>query len=363
MTSMTDPKISVLIPAYNEELVIEGTIKALVAADCNLKDIYVVDDRSTDKTAEIARKSGVNVYTVPVNGGKARAQVAALEYFGLCEGPIAYDWVIFLDGDSKVDKQFFAKMKAAAVDDSNSLYVGQIKSVRNSHVFSAARAAEYAFGHDFIKQGQDNFGVIFVSPGCASMYNAKVLRHLKIDHKTLAEDMDLTMQVHRYGGKVKYVNDAIVHTQDPKSLKDYYKQILRWNRGFWQVVIKHRVFGLCKKQRVDWYMMFITADALLTNRVVWFLGIGTIFSWNPLTLLGGLLIDFGVSLLVALYAAWKTKRLDVLTKLPLYFWLRPLADFVNIKSFVEIVLLRKELLAWNKVARYEFNNHLSKELK
>ena len=52
---MQEPRIAVLIPAYNEELVIAGTIKALIHADAERSDIYVVDDKSTDKTAEIAR--------------------------------------------------------------------------------------------------------------------------------------------------------------------------------------------------------------------------------------------------------------------------------------------------------------------
>jgi cellulose synthase/poly-beta-1,6-N-acetylglucosamine synthase-like glycosyltransferase len=347
-----DPEIAILIPAYNEELVIEGTIKALLAADADRKDIYVVDDRSTDRTADLARKLGVHVFTVPENGGKARAQTAAIRHFQLI---YKYDWIIFLDGDSKVDLYFVnAMFTAAKSDPSYALYVGQVKSVKNNHVYSASRANEYTYGHDMIKHGQSNFGVIFVSPGCASMYRCDVLRKLHIDHKTLAEDMDLTMQVHRAGHKVMYLSEAGVNTQDPNNFRDYHKQILRWYRGYWQVVLKHGVLNFTKpKQRVDVYMIAMMLDSLIFNRAFWLIGAFAVFPTHLATAFG---VDFAFAAIIAAYVSWKTKRADVLYKLPQYYWLTHLSFYAYVRSFIEIVVLRKELLAWNKVKRYDFES-------
>lgn len=351
---MPDPQIAVLIPAYNEELVLEGTIAALKAADAHRRDIYVVDDCSTDRTAEIARRLGVNVFTVPQNGGKARAQAAAIEHFKLCE---RYDWVVFLDGDTKVDPYFLTAFYAEAKKDpSVALYVGQVKSVVNNHVFSATRAVEYAYGQDVAKQGQSNFNVIIVSPGCASMYRTDVLATLEFDHRTLAEDMDLTIQVHRAGGRVKYISDAAVNTQDPATLKDYMKQMTRWYRGFWQIVLKHGVFKLQRKQWVDAYMILCIIDATLFNRALWILGL---VAFLPHLAPAILAIDVGIMFLVTLYGAYRTKRTDVIRWFPVSYCIGFLTTFLYLKAFVEIVILRKEILAWNKVARYDFSNHLS----
>lgn len=351
---MKQPNIAILIPCYNEELVICATINALDRAGCGRQDIYIVDDRSTDKTAVLAASSGVNVFTVHENGGKARAQAAALEHFKLLDN---YDWIIFLDGDTKVDENFMTEMTAAAIrDPSVALYVGQVKSVKNNHIFSASRAYDYTYGQDVAKQGQSNFNVIFVSPGCASMYRASALAKLHIDHLTLAEDMDLTMQVHRIGGRVEYISRAIVNTQDPNNFKDYHKQILRWYRGYWQVVLKHRIFGLQHKQRVDWYMMMLTVDAILYNRALWLIGI---FAFNALILPEIFALDLATSAIVAAYCSFRTRRWDVLYKFPVYYWISYMNFYAYLRAFFEIVLLRKEILAWNKVARYEFNdNHL-----
>jgi cellulose synthase/poly-beta-1,6-N-acetylglucosamine synthase-like glycosyltransferase len=344
------PKIAILIPVYNEEIVIRGTIDAILAAGMPMSDIYVVNDQSKDRTEEMAHATGVNVYTVPVNGGKANAQKAALKYFMLME---RYDWIIFLDGDTKVDENFFKAFKGAIAEDPTvGLYLGQVKSVRNSHIYSASRAFDYTYGQDIAKVGQSNFNVVFVAPGCASMYRTAVLKQLEIDHLTLAEDMDLTMQVHRKGYRVVYVPDAIVNTQDPATFKDYHKQILRWYRGFWQVVLKHKIFGFGKKQKVDFYMMLLTADAIVFNRILWLIVLGIMF---PSVLLSAMAIDLCVSLGICGYVAYRTGRLDVLYKFPLYYWLSYVNFYAYMRAFVEIVLQRKVLLAWNKVERYDFS--------
>jgi poly-beta-1,6-N-acetyl-D-glucosamine synthase len=347
----TTPKICVLIPVYNEETVLKGTVDALVAADCCKDDIYVVDDRSTDKTRQVAKELGVHIATVKRNGGKAKAQKAALNHFKLLE---KYDWVVFLDGDTKVDPFFMNRMyQAAQQDPTVALYVGHVNSVNNKHIYSASRAFDYTYGQDVAKHGQSKFNVIFVSPGCASMYNSNVLKMLHIDHMTLAEDMDLTMQTHRAKGTVRYLPDAIVNTQDPGSIKDYHKQILRWYRGFWQVVKKHNVFSLTKKQPVDWYIILITLDAVLFNRVLWLFAIWMYDSSLVPWILG---LDLSVSFLISLYVSYRMKRIDVIYKFPVYYWIGYLNFYAYIRAFIEIVVLRKEILAWNKVKRYDFTS-------
>jgi cellulose synthase/poly-beta-1,6-N-acetylglucosamine synthase-like glycosyltransferase len=297
------------------------------------------------------------VYTVPKNGGKARAQVQALEHFGLLRGPLKYDWIIFLDGDSKVEPGFLTALREAAIlDPSIALYVGQVKSVNNKHVYSAARAAEYCFSHDVVKHGQSNFNVVYVSPGCASMYRTDILKTLHIDHETLAEDMDLTMQVHRVGGRVRYVPAAGVNTQDPNNFGDYHKQIMRWYRGYWQVVLKHKILSQFPKQRVDWYMLIMMVDSVLFNRFTWLVGA---FTYFPVSLYQVVGADMAVALTIAVYVSYRTRRLDVIYRLPQYYWLTHLGFYAYVRSFIEIILLRKEILAWNKVARYDYSNHLA----
>lgn len=348
---MQEPRIAILIPAYNEEPVIAGTIKALIHADADRRDIFVVDDKSTDKTAEIARSMGVNVYTVPKNGGKAKAQAAAIRHFYLS---FLYDWVIFLDGDTKVDPYFINAMYLAIKQHPEaSLFVGEVKSIANSHIFSAVRAFDYTFAHDIAKRAQSNFNVIYVSPGCASMYRASLLRYLDFDSKTLAEDMDLTMQVLRLGKKALFIPDAVVYTQDPATFKDYHKQILRWARGAWQVIKKQNVFWLAKKRAVDYYLWLIIADSFIFNKLFWAL---VILFTMPAKLPMLFAVDFAVTACIAAWCTYRTKRWDVLYKMPVYYWLSVLNIIVWFRAFFEIMILRQNPLDWNKVKRYDFDS-------
>lgn len=344
------PKICVLIPAYNEEVVIRDTISALFISGCQPHDIYVADDCSKDSTARLAKSLNINVVSTPVNGGKAAAQRFALEYFTLTK---KYDWVVFMDGDTKVDSNFHSSLCDAVTSaPDTSLFIGQIRSINNNHVFSALRAVEYSYGQDVIKVGQGNFNVILVAPGCVSMYKTSILKCLSIDSDTLAEDMDLTMQVHRMGGNILYIPDAIVNTQDPSTLSDYFKQVLRWHRGFWQIVRKFDILKpTFKKQRVDWYMLYLILDSLLMNRLIVF----SLMLFQIVSVTYGLLMDVTIYFLMCGYASYSTRRLDVLYKSPILYLLGYVNFYAYLRGFVEIILLRKNLLSWNKVTRYNIN--------
>jgi len=342
-------KLCAVIAVYNEAVVIHRTVKSLFEAGFTKDELFFVDDCSTDDTYAILQSLPVNSIRVDENGGKAMAQRFALKHFDLYAKS---EYVIFLDGDTIVDPNFRAVLLArAAKEPAVGLFVGRVKSSQESHIYSAHRAVEYTFGQDVTKEGQSNFGLIFVSPGCASMYRTDVLSKLSIDNDTLAEDMDLTMQAQRLKSKVRFVSNAIVITQDPCTLRDYTKQISRWYRGFWQIVLKHGVFSFRKKQFIDIYMMYLCFE-LFTDVIAM-----VIFACIFHSILGhNLLVATGLWLLlrflVNLYVSIRTRRLDVLYKFPQIVGLQMVNMYVHMRSFVEIVVLRKTILTWNKVARY-----------
>lgn len=84
-------KISVIIPAYNEEKNISSVLSVLCKIP-ELYDILVMSDGSTDKTAEIARSFGSVVIELPENKGKSLAMREGLRYTDA-------DVILFLDAD------------------------------------------------------------------------------------------------------------------------------------------------------------------------------------------------------------------------------------------------------------------------
>lgn len=339
--------VCILIPAHNEEVVLQTTLNSLYETGFEPTSIYCVDDFSVDSTYKICIENKINVCKTPINMGKAAAQKHAIEHFQLCD---KYKYVIMMDADTKVDPNFrdillLNVLLYSSVD----LFVGQVTSSKESHIYSTYRTIEYTFSHDVIKKGQDLFNVVYVAPGCVSIYSTKILKKLEFDSSILTEDMDFTIQVHRLGGKIKYLPDVKVITQDPSNLKDYHKQMLRWYRGFWQVILKQ-----CRRPKkihgVDLYLAYLILDSLVFNKAIILLLSLIALSFNAIFL--GLFIDLCIFALIACYAAYKNDRVDLLHKIPVTYFLSFFNTYIYIRSFVEIIVLRKKEMSWNKVKRY-----------
>lgn len=240
--------------------------------------------------------------------------------------------------------------QAIRKDRTPGLYVGQVVSIRNNSIFSTYRAYEYAYGHEIVKKGQDNFGTIFVSPGCCSVYRADVLKQLDVSADTLAEDMDLTIQTHRLGYKVRYIHRLLAYTQDPNNFRDYYKQITRWFRGLWQIIKKHKILSLTRWSRVDIYLKLITLDSILFNRFFMIFAVWLIFDTKILLL--GIAMDYGIQAILALYAAILARNWRILAYSPIFYFIGIMNSTAYLKAFVEVFVLGKIVLNWNKVKRY-----------
>lgn len=106
------PKISVVIPAFNEERLLPATLEAIREASRGFEDQgwdhewIVCDNNSTDRTAGIAAAAGARVVFEPVNQiGRARNAGARLA---------TGEWILFVDADSRPTRELFAAAVATA---------------------------------------------------------------------------------------------------------------------------------------------------------------------------------------------------------------------------------------------------------
>ena len=103
--------ISVIVPAYNEERVLDDSLRSIRAAMSGLEEsgwtceLIVCDNNSTDRTAEIARAAGATVVFEPVN------QIARARNTGASRA--AGDWLVFVDADSRPSPELFAEVARA----------------------------------------------------------------------------------------------------------------------------------------------------------------------------------------------------------------------------------------------------------
>jgi biofilm PGA synthesis N-glycosyltransferase PgaC len=338
-------RLCVLLPAKDECLGISKTLKSILRAHITPRDIYVIDDGSSDGTGDIAHSYGVNVIRNPKNIGKAMALSRGAREFGLVD---RYDYICLMDADTEVCQGYFDVVKRAFSDPSVAAVCGRAKSTPHNWL-TAYRCLAYWMSHAIYKGGQSNMGVITVTPGCASSFRAGVFSCLDWNTDTIVEDMDCTIQIHRKKlGRILYQRDAVVSTQDPRTLRDYIKQIYRWDTGTWQVGQKYSmVFGLNK---IDWEYKLLMGEGLIFSAL--YLLLPVVLLVRPIVAIYGASLDFLVLVVLAFVCAIRERRTDVILALPSYEVLRFVDCSVFLYSFWKTVIRRKQVRGWFAVKRY-----------
>jgi poly-beta-1,6-N-acetyl-D-glucosamine synthase len=347
-------RLCVIVPAMNEERVIGSTIRSILAAGMDAKDIFVINDGSKDRTGEIASDLGVNVFTNPVNIGKARSVARLTNELrvgnqSLCE---AYEIICMMDADTLVDPEYFRHVNTAFLMHPEAVAVAGTAKSRKHNWITSYRFLMYAVSHFVYKDGQSSMGAITVIPGCAASYRASAFAQLEWSHDTIVEDMDVTIQVHRKKlGKIIYVPKAVVHTQDPSNIRDYCKQAYRWHCGAWQIGKKYGMFTGLTKIDLEWKLLMFEGlifGALLLVSPIWLT-----FHLRPAIAGVAFMIDATVLTVLSLICAIWNRRPDVILYSPVYQVLRFVDCGVFLYSFWVTIVRGQHVNGWMKVTRYE----------
>jgi len=238
--------VAIIVPAHNEEPVIADTLRSLkrIVPACN---IYVGSDASTDRTVAIARSFGVHALDLRPNRGKAGVITYLIKEYGLTE---KYRAVMIVDADSEIHTAYLLRALPLFDDPQVAAIAGHACNrwdhrlpLRWSMFFAAYRCRLYLVLQAGLRYGQTwkYTNVTNIIPGFASIYRSSALKQIQIDAPGLViEDFNMTFEVHHKKlGKILYDPSIYGISQDPGTLKDYIKQVNRWNLGFWQTVKRH----------------------------------------------------------------------------------------------------------------------------
>ena len=340
-------ELCVLLPAKDECLGIGKTLRSILGAGVCPSDIYVVDDGSSDGTGEIARALGVNVLRNPKNIGKAHSIRRGAREFQLTE---RYGYVCLMDADTEVCEDYFAVVRKTFADSSVVTVCGRAKSTPHNWL-TAYRSLAYWMSHAIYKAGQSNMNVITVAPGCASSFRSAAFAQLEWNSDTIVEDMDCTIQIHRkHLGRIVYQKDALVSTQDPRTLRDYAKQLYRWDTGTWQTGRKYALWT--GRDRIDWEFKLLMGEGLLFSML--YLLVPVWLTFYPRVALFGIGLDWLVFIALALVCAVCDGRKDVFFCSPLFVIMRFVDCSVFIYSYWNTVVRRQHVGRWFAAARYLF---------
>ena len=255
------PLISLVVPAYNEGVVIQAAIRSLLLLDYPNYEILVIDDGSTDDTYEKALGVAREPHSIPIrvitkrNGGKAEALNTGMT---AARG----EFILNMDGDSKLSSntlraciRHFDNPKIGAV-------AGNVKVINRENMWSNIQALEYVEGLAMARKAQSFLRIVNIIPGPLGMFRKTVLQQVGgYDHDTFAEDCDLTLKMLMRGWQIAYEPAAVAWVETPSQLLNLLKQRYRWTRGILQATNKHKA-SLWQPRTAGvncfilWYMLF-----------------------------------------------------------------------------------------------------------
>ncbi|HLG91230.1 hypothetical protein A3E49_01190 [Candidatus Saccharibacteria bacterium RIFCSPHIGHO2_12_FULL_49_19] len=355
-------KLALLLPAHNEELIIATTIKSASVAGQKKGDIYVVDDGSTDKTRAIAVKLLGRDHVLTVKkGGKALAVAKAIKKFDIEDN---YEWLHVADADSVFSLNYFKIYRDKLNSKKYAVAVGFVQSMRGNWI-STYRALTYTYSQHVNRRIQSYLGMISVFPGPITAFRTDIIKHLDFDTHSFTEDFDITLQVHRKKlGKIRFIPRAVNYTQDPQTLRDFIKQNLRWQRGFFQGVKKYRI-GF-RPQAIDVSLgVQLLQPAFYLLQMFILMPLVLLATGNWLVLPAVFAADFIVVSAIALVSSVAAKRWMLLGSMPYFYFLRWIEIGVFVTAFFEVIILGRfssEMTGWDTSSRrYELSNQALKD--
>lgn len=403
--------VSIIVPAYNEEVTVVETVKSLLMLEYTVYEIIVVDDGSQDGTAQkLIEAFHMHQVRCPIrrqiecqpeefvyqstaqkveltlirkkNGGKA-------DSLNMGINASKFPYFICIDADSALQRDSLKKIIRPVLEDDRIVAVGGTIRPSNGVELSRGRVVRYRLPPNLLASMQvleydrsflasrilfDQFNGSLIISGAFGLFKKEtVIACGGYDHTTMGEDMELVVKLHEYCVSsnipylIRYATDAICWSQVPERMRDLIQQRKRWHLGLFQSMHKHsKMFCNLKYGAVSlvsyWYFLFYE----LLSPFIELFGILTVllaFSVDlinvPFMILFFLIYAlFGSVLsLTAFFARVHTIDLkltwrDVLKAILLCFveisFLRFILAFVRMSAFAGY---RKKKLNWGRIKR------------
>jgi cellulose synthase/poly-beta-1,6-N-acetylglucosamine synthase-like glycosyltransferase/peptidoglycan/xylan/chitin deacetylase (PgdA/CDA1 family) len=346
------PRVSVVVPAFNEATGIERNVRSLAGGDYPAHEVIVVDDGSIDGTGDIVEGlglPGVRVIRQP-NSGKASALNAGI---AVASGEV----IVTVDADTVFEENTLPRLVEPFADADVGAVAGNTKVGNRRGVLGAWQHIDYVTGFNLDRRLYDVLRCMPTVPGAVGAFRREAMDAAGwFSTSTLAEDTDLTIAIGRAGWRVAYVEDARGWTETPATLSALWRQRYRWSYGTMQAVWKHRSAlwrrepGKVGRRGLPYLVLFQIALPLLAPLIDAFALYGVLFL-NPLPVIGYWLGFNVLQLALGVYAfRLDGESLRSLWALPLQqFVYRQLMYLVVVQSAISAV--RGVRLRWQHVER------------
>jgi cellulose synthase/poly-beta-1,6-N-acetylglucosamine synthase-like glycosyltransferase len=232
------PRVTIIVPAHNEEEVIETTVRTLREADYPNLEIIVVNDGSTDNTAGVvqpfSRAGWVRLINRETLGGKSGAINTGV---AAAHGDI----ILVIDADVALERDALRRLILHFMVKDVYAASGNVKVGNRVNILTKLQALEYIKDLNIRRRALDLLHSVLVIPGACGAYRKDAFSKVgSMDRDTVVEDMDITIKLLKSGQDIRYEPHALAFTEAPQTVKAWFRQRKRWYGGAFQAFNKHR---------------------------------------------------------------------------------------------------------------------------
>lgn len=270
------PGVTIIVPCFNEEKTVTGTINSLLALNYPIDKLHIiaVNDGSTDGTLEALEgfKGNSQIHIISKeNGGKHTALNLGIE-----QATTAF--VGCLDADSYATPEALLRIMTKFKDQKVMAVVPSLHVYNAKTIIQRMQKTEYLI-RTFLHSVLAELNAVFVTPGPLSVFRKSVFEQIgyyKKAHNT--EDMEMALRMHANHLTIASAHDAVVYTSSPKTTRILYKQRVRWTSGFFYNTRDYRRVLL--KPSHGYIGGFILPLMILSTASVSFIALGFIYDFG-----------------------------------------------------------------------------------
>ena len=254
------PSISLVIPVYNGEKGVEKSIKNALSINYpkDKIEIIVVDDGSSDKSFEVAKryeKYGIKVFKIE-HGGKGKALNFAIKH---SKG----EFIANLDADSFVDKDIFLKMVGFFENKDVAAVTPSIKIWKPENIVQKIQAFEF-LSSSIARKVFSYLGAVPLMSGACSLFRRKFFEnHGGYKEDSLTEDCEMSLRIEDCGYSIQNAMDVSVYTSGVKTFRQFFNQRLRWFKGLLDSFILHKSLFNPKRGNIAVILYLMMSSVLL----------------------------------------------------------------------------------------------------
>ncbi|MDD5318808.1 MAG: glycosyltransferase [Candidatus Pacebacteria bacterium] len=241
----TYPTATVIVPCFNEEKTVDGTIKSLLSLNypADKLKILIINDGSKDNTGAVIDKfvghPQIEVYHKE-NGGKYTALNFALS-------KTTSEIVGCLDADSFADREALSRIANYFKNPEVMAVTPSVVISHSSNIIRQIQKAEYNLGI-FVRKVCGMLDAINVTPGPFSFFRLAVFKKIgNYRHAHNTEDLEIAFRMQKHHMKIVNAHKAFVFTVGPNTIKKLYRQRVRWTSGFLSNLVDYRDMVFKKK--------------------------------------------------------------------------------------------------------------------